>query len=346
MFRSITLLAAMAASMLAWQAAAVAQTPAQAPASGTAAAEHPPEEVLAENAQTRLTRADYDADIQRLPVEMRDEFATDPRRLSAYLTNLLIVKTLAADARKAGLENDPVLQRRVALEVDRALADTQLRRVEEAAGKEFDAKSGEYLVKAKEIYLVQKDKYRTPEQINASQILFDLTHHTPDEALALAQETRKKLVAGADFNATAKELSDDPSAKSNGGQIGWFTRDRMDPSFSQAAFDMKNVGEISEPIKSRFGYHLIRLEGRRAAEVRPFEAVQPRIMAELRKRYVEEARDARTNAIRVDPGLKVNQPAVDALVVKVDPEMFGGPKRGSVGPIRGDRDNKGAIAPQ
>ena len=185
-----------------------------------------------------------------------------------------------------------------------------------------------------------------PEQINASQILFDFQHHTPEEALALAQQTRKKLIAGADFAAMAKELSDDPSAKTNGGQIGWFTRDRMDPSFSQGAFDMKNVGDISEPIKSRFGYHLIRFEGRRAAEVRPFEAVQPRIMADLRKRYVETQRDARTAAIRLDPALKVNEPAVDALVHPFDPESFGAPRRGSAGPIRGDRDKKGAVAPQ
>jgi len=346
MFRSMTLFAAMAASMLAWQAAAVAQTATPALASAPAATQRSPDEVLAENGETRLTRADYDADIQRLPAEMREAFASDPRRLSTYLTNLLIVKTLAAEGRKAGLENDPVLQRRVALEVDRALADMQLRRLEEAAGKDFDAKADEYLVKAKELYLVDKNKYRVPEQINASQILFDLQHHTPEEAIALAQETRKKLIAGADFNATAKELSDDPTAKSNGGQIGWFTRDRMDPSFSQAAFDMKNVGEISEPIKSRFGYHLIRLEGRRPAEVRPFEAVQPQIMAELRKRYVEAQRDAKTEAIRVDPALKVNQPAVDALVYRADPEIFNVPRRGSAEPMRGNRDKKGAIAPQ
>jgi peptidyl-prolyl cis-trans isomerase C len=345
MIRSIIFFAALSALMLVWRAGAVAQTPTPAPASALAVAQHPADEVLAENAQARLTRADYDADIQRLPAEMREAFASDPRRLSTYLTNLLIVKTLAAEGRKAGLENDPVLQRRIALEVDRALADLQLRRLEETAGKEFDTKAGEYVVKAKELYLVDKNKYRVPEQISASQILFDLKRHTPDEALALAAQTRTKLVAGADFAATAKELSDDPTAKANGGEIGWFTRDRMDPSFSQAAFDMKNVGDISEPIKSRFGYHLIRLEGRRPAEVRPFEAVQPQIMAELRKRYVEAQRDAKTEAIRIDPALKVNQPAVDALVYRGDPEMFSGSKRGSAEIVRGNRNKKGTIAP-
>jgi peptidyl-prolyl cis-trans isomerase C len=322
MFRSTTLFVALAASMLAWQFPAVAQTSVPAPAPPPVAAQPPSDEVLAENARTRLTRADYDADIQRVPVEMRDEFASDPKRLSTYLTNLLIVKTLAADARAAGLENDPLVQRRIALEVDRVLADAQLRHLEQGAGSEFDAKADQFALKAKEIYLVEKDKHQVPEQISASQILFDTKHRTPEAALALARETRSKLLAGADFATTAKAVSDDPSAKTNGGEIGWFARERMDPAFSQAAFAMTNAGDISEPVLTRFGYHLIRFEGRRPAQVKPFEAVEPKIMSDLRKRYIEEQRDARVAGIRNDPNLKVNQPAVDSLVVHIDPSLF------------------------
>jgi len=351
MFRAFILFPALSVAMMGWSTLAPAQAPAGPPERASAPqaaapAQHEPDEVLVENAQMKLTRADYDADIQRVPAEMRNEFASDPKRLSAYLNNLLIVKTLAADARKAGLGDDPLLQRRAALETDRLLAQAQLQHLEEAAGKEFDAKSSEYKVKAKELYLIDRNKYRSPEQISASQILFDTKRRTPEEALALANETRRKLLAGADFAAIAKEMSDDPSARNNGGEIGWFTRERMDPAFSNAAFEMKNVGDISEPVLSRFGYHLIRFEGRRAAEVRPFEAVEPRIMAELRKQYIDAQRDARTVAIRTDPTLKVNQPAVDALVFRADPEIFSMPRRGSAEPLRGNRDKKGTIAPQ
>lgn len=323
MLRSILFIAALLALAPVWRSAALAQAPAP-------VAQGLPDDVLAENAVARLTRADYDADIQRVPPEMRAEFASNPARLSAYLTNLLIVKTLAADARRAGFDKDPLLQRRIALAVDRALADAQLRHLEQAAGDEFDARAGEFALKAKELYLVDKSKYRVPEQISASQILFDTRQRKPEEALALANETRNKLLAGADFAATAKEVSDDPSAKNNGGEIGWFARERMDPAFSKAAFEMKNAGDISEPVLSRFGYHLIRLEGRRPAEVRPFQAVEPQIMAELRKRYIDEQRDARTSAIRTDPSLKVNQPGVDALVFRPEPGAFGfdAPRRG------------------
>ena len=322
MFRPITFYAAIVAAVLAWAAALPAQTPA-APPAPAAATEPSPDQMLAENPKTRLTRGDYDADIQRLPAEMREDFARDAKRLSSYLTNLLIVKTLAADAREAGLENDPVVQRRIALDVDRVLADAQLRHVEQVAGKEFDARSDEFALKAKELYLIQKDKYMTPDQVRASQILFDTKRRTPEEALTLARDTRAKLLAGADFAATARALSDDPSARSNGGEMGWFARERMDPAFGQAAFAMTKVGDISEPVLSSFGYHLIRFEGHRAPEVKPFEAIKPQMMAELRKRYVNEQRDARTNAIRNDPNLKVNQPAVDSLLVHVDPSLFG-----------------------
>jgi parvulin-like peptidyl-prolyl isomerase len=314
------------ATTIAWPALAQIVGPSPAPANAaqaTAPDQHDPDEVLAENAQMKLTRADYDADIQRLPAEMRNEFASNPQRLSAYLNNLLIVKTLAADARQAGLESEPLLQRRAALEVDRLLADAQLRHLEQVAGKEFDAKSSEYKTKAKELYLVDRNKYRVPELISASQIVFETKQRKPEEALALANETRRKLLAGADFAATAKEVSDDPSAKNNGGEIGWFARERMDPAFSKAAFDMKNVGDISEPVLSSFGYHLIRFEGRKPPDVLPYEAVEPQIMAELRKRYVEGQRDARTAAIRNDPNLKVNQAAVDSLVFHTDPGAFG-----------------------
>ena len=314
-------LAAALCAQLVFSGGAFAQAPTPGP--GSPAAQHPPDEVLAENPVTRLTRGEYDADVQRVPAEMRSTFASDPKRIGTYLNNLLLTKTLAIEGRKAGVENDPVLQLRISLEADRIIAEAQIKRIEQAAGAEFDAKSAEFVLKARETYLVDKEKYRTPEQIDVSHILFDTRKRTPEEALALAQEARKKLLAGADFAALATELSDDPSAKTNGGKLGWFGRGRMDPAFADSAFSLKNVGDLSEPVLSRFGYHVIRLEGRRPSEVLPFEAVRDRIMADLRTRYVNEQRDGKINAIRNDPQQKINRPAVDALIFHLDPRQTG-----------------------
>jgi hypothetical protein len=100
----------------------------------------------------------------------------------------------------------------------------------------------------------------------------------------------------------------------------------MDPDFTKAAFALKNVGDLSEPVKTAFGWHIIRLDGRRPAQELPFEQVQKQIMAELKMRYIKDVRSTRLTAISHDPAMKVNQAAVDALVVKV-PKIPDDPSR-------------------
>ena len=82
------------------------------------------------------------------------------------------------------------------------------------------------------------------------------------------------------------------------------------------------MGDLSEPVASSFGYHIIRLDGRIASRQRTFEEVLPEMLIEERKNYVSNARDAALAAIRSDPLSKMNQAAVDALIVKVDPELM------------------------
>jgi peptidyl-prolyl cis-trans isomerase C len=276
-----------------------------------------PNEVLAENQWVKLTRADYELELLRVPEEMRSEFAASPRRLTTLLNQALVNKTLAKQARDAGLDRDPALTARLAHEVDRFWAQAEVLKIEQDAGAEFDAHASDYLPKAREMYLLDKNKYRRPDEISASHILFSTTKRSDAAAYQLAKETRAKLAAGADFATLARQLSDDPSAEANGGALGWFPATKMDPAFSKAAFGLKNVGELSEPVQSKFGYHVIRLDGKRPGEDRPYDQVSKQIMAELRERYVSETRDARLEAIRTDPGTKVNQAAIDALVVKL-----------------------------
>ena len=283
------------------------------------------DEVLAENALVKLTRADYETDLQRVPAKMRAEFAANPTRLTMFLNTLLIDKTLARQARDAGLDREPEISRRLALELDRALAKAMVEKIERDAAAEFDAREADFLAKAREVYALNKEKYRTSEQVNASHILFDTTKRDDAAALALAKEARARLAAGADFAKVAAEVSDDPTAKENGGALGWFVPGTMDPAFTKAAFALKNAGELSEPVKSSFGWHVIRLDGRRPPREVPFERAQRQIMADLKTRYINDAREGKLAAISHDPAMKVNQAAVDALVVK--PEIPDDPSR-------------------
>jgi peptidyl-prolyl cis-trans isomerase C len=286
-------------------------------ADSVAQAQKAEDEVLAENAQVKLTRADFETDLLRIPPENRFEFAASPRRLTQMLNNLLADKTLAKEARDAGVDRDPEIARRLALEVDRFLAQAMLGKIEQNAAAEFDAKEAEYLPAARETYLLNKDKYKVPEQVSASHILIDDKKRDEAAALARAKEVRAELAAGGDFAKLAKKYSDDPTGKDNGGDVGWFPASgKMDPAFSEAAFALKNVGDLSEPVHSSFGWHIIRLDGRREARELPFERVRKQIMAELKQRYVGQARQAKIEAIAKDPQMKVNQAAVDALLVK------------------------------
>ena len=279
------------------------------------------DEVLVENRWAKVTRSDYETELLRLPPNLRGGFATNSTRVVDLLVRLLVTKSLAAQARAGDLYKDAELQRRRVLEIERVDAGVLIAQIEGNAGKTFDARTGQFEARARELYLVNVEKYRVPEQVDASHILIDTRKHDRDSALKLAQEVRSKLVAGADFSELAKEVSDDASAKQNGGHLGYFDRKTMDPAFTEAAFALKNAGDLSQPVLSAFGYHVIRLDGRKATRVKPFEEVLPELIVEERNKYVVGQREELIATIRADPMSKLNQGAVDALVIKIDPEV-------------------------
>ncbi len=285
--------------------------------SATAAAQSGPSDpVLVENSKAKVYRSEYDAELLKLSPEIRPGFSNNQRRISELLTRLLVQKSLAAEPETAALAKLPENQTRIRLEADRVLAQLRIEDVATRAGKEFDAHKSEYEARARELYTADRKKYETPEEVSASHILFDLRRHPREEGRRLAEQARARIVAGADFNAVAKEVSEDPSAAQNGGQLGYFKRADMDAAFANAAFALSKPGEISEPVLSSFGWHLIKLEGRRPAAQRSFEDVHDLVMAELRKRYVDERREAAINAARDDPSVKLDRDAVDALYIK------------------------------
>ncbi len=281
-------------------------------------AQYDADRVLLENRWTRVTTGDYEAELMRLPPDIRGGFAANGKRVYELLARLLTTKSLAAQARAANLDKDPALQHRLALEIDRVHAGLQISKIEQAAGQAFDARHAQFEARAREIYLSRRDSYRIPEQVAASHILFDTKKHSKEEALKLAQETRTKILAGADFNEVAKPLSDDPSARLNAGRMDYFDKPKMDPAFADAAFALKNVGDVSDPVLSTFGYHLIRLDGRKPASLKTFDEVKDSIIAQERARYIDEQRELALSPIRNDPDTKVDQAAIDALVVKIN----------------------------
>lgn len=140
----------------------------------------------------------------------------------------------------------------------------------------------------KTYYEEQKDQYSTPERRKISHILFAITDQTNEQtALAKAQQAKKDL-AGKDFAALAAERSDDKLTAKSGGDLGLFTAGALDPAFEQAATSLKQ-GEVSEPVKSSFGYHLIKVTELLPGEIKPFDSVKAEVTTAYQKSQAENA---------------------------------------------------------
>lgn len=124
-------------------------------------------------------------------------------------------------------------------------------------------------------------QYQTPAQVRASHILFKLEGKDEKTVQALAEEVLKKARAGADFAALAKQYSDDDSNKDNGGDLDYFGRGRMVAEFDAAAFAMK-TGEISNLVKTAFGFHIIKVVDAKPDTTRPMAEVRAEIEDQLK----------------------------------------------------------------
>ena len=130
-------------------------------------------------------------------------------------------------------------------------------------------------------YKQNLQQYQTPAQVRASHILLKLEGKDEKQVQALAEEIAKKAKAGADFAALAKQYSEDDSNNMNGGDLDYFGRGRMVAEFEQAAFAMK-AGEISNPVKTAFGYHIIKMVDNKPDTTRSLAEVRSEIVEQLK----------------------------------------------------------------
>ncbi|MGZ5044823.1 MAG: peptidyl-prolyl cis-trans isomerase, partial [Methylobacter sp.] len=142
--------------------------------------------------------------------------------------------------------------------------------------------------KLKAFYEEQKDQYTTPERRRISHILFAINDKT-DEKAALAKALKaKQELANKDFATLAAEVSDDKLTAKTGGDLGLFNAGVMEKSFEDAASSLK-LGEVSNPVKSAFGYHLIKVTELVPGEVKPFESVKNDVTKAYQKAQAENA---------------------------------------------------------
>jgi peptidyl-prolyl cis-trans isomerase C len=176
----------------------------------------------------------------------------------AYLLDYLIDGQLIVQKALAEkLDQDPEFPRKLAYFREKLLMESVLGKLsKEAASEEAMKKTYDEAAKAQK-----------PEtEVHARHILVA----TEDDA----QAALKRIKAGEDFAKVAKDVSKDPG--SDGGDLGWFTKDRMVPEFAEAAFKLE-IGQMSDPVKSQFGWHIIKVEGKREKAFPSFDEVKDQV---------------------------------------------------------------------
>ncbi|MBI2688137.1 MAG: peptidyl-prolyl cis-trans isomerase [Acidobacteria bacterium] len=276
----------------------IGQAPAQAPkpAAPKPLLEQASDPVVINIGPIKVTKSEYESFINALPPQIQTEAkGPNKRKVAEQYAEL---RMMAEEARKRKIDQSPAAKTQIAFQLDQMLAQMLFRdlqataKVDDAAvQKYYEAHKGEYEeVKARHILVRFKDS-RVPLREGQKEL-------SDAEALAKAQEIKKKLDGGADFVTTAKADSDDAGSGAQGGDLGQFGRGQMVPEFDAAAFSQP-VGKVGDPVRSAFGYHVIKVDERKSkslADVK--DQIEKQLRPELAKAEVESIKKA--NVIGVD----------------------------------------------
>jgi len=251
--------------------------------------------VLAEVNGGRITTADFTRELKNLP-EYLKAMADTPEGRKEMLDTMVIRELILQQASKDGLDKGPDIEEKLQDLKKRLVVEAYLKKKVETESQVSDADLQKF-------YEQNKDKFKTGEQAKASHILVKTEKEAKD---ILAQ-----IKAGGNFEELAKKHSADSSAQ-KGGDLGWFSKGSMVPVFEKAALALKE-GQVSEVVKSDFGYHIIKLTGKRAAGVRPLEEVKEQIKGAIMPQKQQEIFQKIKDELKKDAKITVKEDVLNNL---------------------------------
>ncbi|MDX1460813.1 MAG: peptidylprolyl isomerase [Xanthomonadales bacterium] len=278
------------------------------------------DEILASRGEAVVTHTEFDAAIAHVPEAERAAFLRDSRRVERVIADLLTKKQLASQARQAHFDQDPVVRQRMENAATATLAEMWLDH------RMKSAPEADYEQLAREHYLADPSRYMSEQTIDVSHILISTEERSEEEALARAQQIRAQLEEdpGA-WDALVVSHSDDPAVVSNGGAYTSVKRGDMVPNFENTAFELSE-GEISSPVQTQYGYHVIRLDGVNEARQLAFDEVRERLIEQQRRRHQNRVRDAVLNEVGSHPTEMTNEALLKMLSRYFDEEALNLPE--------------------
>jgi peptidyl-prolyl cis-trans isomerase C len=258
---------------------------------------------LAMVGSSKITQADLDREVKTLP-EFAQKLFEGPEGKERFLNELIKKELLYQEAVKKGIDKDPEYQKKVE-------EFKKLTLIGQLLEKELETKAKVTDQDVKAYYEKHKAELASVSQIKASHILVK----TEDEAKKIEAMLRK----GGNFAELAKKDSIDTGSAKNGGDLGYFSPGQMVPEFEQAAARLK-PGEISEPIKTKFGYHIIKVTDKKMGKPVEFEKVKNVLQQRLSAEKQKEVFDTYVESLKKSYKVEINKEALSKLSSGVKPE--------------------------
>ncbi|MDD5544247.1 MAG: peptidyl-prolyl cis-trans isomerase [Acidobacteriia bacterium] len=243
----------------------------------------------------KLTAEQFNQILDLLPPQAKAFYSGAGKRQFVDVYAQLMI--FSDEAKKEKLLDDPANQQRLNLFTDQTLAQIFVQHVNEKTRISDDEIKNYYDAHVKDYQEVKASHILIRAKGSPAPLPAGKKDLTPEEAKAKADEIYTQVTQpGADFAAVAKAESYDQGSAAKGGELGTFRHGQMVKEFEEAAFSM-NPGDISHPIKTQFGFHIIKVDEKKT---RTLEEVKPEIESKLKQDKVKEQLDGLKNSIKVD----------------------------------------------
>jgi len=242
-----------------------------------------PPDLLVKMGNKVITKKDFDARIAGMPVEFQNRIKKEQQKI-LYLDSLVQADLLAMEAQSLKIDKEAAITARIDDLTTNLLAQEYMRRQLAKLPTITDSEIEKY-------YSDHKAELVTPAMVRAQHILIRVdSKATQDDVNAAYKKIngiRNEAVQGADFGKLAEKYSEDEVNKANGGDIGFFSKNRIIPEISQQAFNMK-IGDMSQPVKTALGYHIIKVNEKTDAKQLTLTEASPRIRTFLENTRQQE----------------------------------------------------------
>jgi peptidyl-prolyl cis-trans isomerase C len=284
-----------------------------------------------------VTLEEFNKELDRIPANMKMLVLTESGKRS-FLDRYVIKRLLLREAKKENIEKEKDFE-------DRLIEIREQLLIESLLKKKVTMNINTTEEELKKYYEANKDKFKKSLEIETRQIVV----RTDKEA----KEIKARLDKGEDFAELARTYSIDPNAKTTGGAIGYHGKGSLLPEYEAVAFKLTKAGQISQPVKTQLGYHIIQLTGVKEAGYTPFEEVKEFIKQrivqerqnEVLEKYVTElkkgAKITVSEELLKEEGKKGEAPAAAPQPGKVEPSG-----KVSETPIKGEPAPKSEAAPK